>query len=63
MYIWFSQYMLIWYANLPEETVYFIPRMRGAWLPLVMVEHRAELGRAVPGDHEPARSSATRARS
>ncbi len=37
MYIWFSQYMLIWYANLAEETVYFIPRMRGAWLPLVMV--------------------------
>lgn len=34
MYIWFSQYMLIWYANLTEETVYFLPRMRGAWLPL-----------------------------
>lgn len=25
-YIWFSQYMLIWYANIPEETVYFIER-------------------------------------
>lgn len=37
MYIWFSQYMLIWYANLTEETVYFIPRMRGGWLPLAMV--------------------------
>jgi hypothetical protein len=36
MYIWFSQYMLIWYANMTEETVYFIPRMRGAWLPLVI---------------------------
>jgi hypothetical protein len=36
MYIWFSQYMLIWYANITEETVYFIPRMRGAWLPLVV---------------------------
>ncbi len=22
-YLWFSQYMLIWYANLPEETFYF----------------------------------------
>lgn len=22
-YLWFSQYMLIWYANIPEETVYF----------------------------------------
>lgn len=27
MYLWFSQYMLIWYGNLPEETVYFIQRM------------------------------------
>ncbi len=35
MYIWFSQFMLIWYANIPEETVYFIPRMQGAWQPLV----------------------------
>lgn len=31
MYIWFSQYMLIWYANLPEETVHFIRRARGPW--------------------------------
>ncbi|MDO8678144.1 MAG: hypothetical protein Q7R30_06225 [Acidobacteriota bacterium] len=37
MYIWFSQYMLIWYANIPEETVYFIPRMQGAWQPLMIV--------------------------
>ncbi len=37
MYIWFSQYMLIWYANLTEETTYFIPRMRGGWLPIVML--------------------------
>lgn len=37
MYIWFSQYMLIWYANLGEETAYFIPRMRGAWLPLTLM--------------------------
>jgi len=27
-YIWFSQFMLIYYANIPEETVYFIERMR-----------------------------------
>jgi hypothetical protein len=26
-YLWFSQYMLIWYANIPEETVYFKPRV------------------------------------
>lgn len=37
MYIWFSQYMLIWYANITEETVYFIPRMQGAWQPLMIV--------------------------
>lgn len=30
-YIAYSQYMLIWYANLPEETAFFIPRVTGAW--------------------------------
>ncbi|PUZ28752.1 quinol:cytochrome C oxidoreductase [Chitinophaga parva] len=30
-YLWFSQYMLIWYANIPDETVYFVPRVRGEW--------------------------------
>jgi hypothetical protein len=29
-YIWFSQFMLIYYANIPEETVYFIARMKTA---------------------------------
>ncbi len=27
-YLWFSQYMLIWYANVGEETVYFYERQR-----------------------------------
>jgi hypothetical protein len=27
-YIWFCQFMLIYYSNLPEETIYFIQRMR-----------------------------------
>lgn len=27
MYLWFSQYMLIWYANIPEETIYFNARL------------------------------------
>jgi hypothetical protein len=27
-YIWFSQFLLIYYANIPEETVYFIERMK-----------------------------------
>jgi Ni/Fe-hydrogenase subunit HybB-like protein len=26
-YLWFSQYMLIWYANIPEETVYYQSRV------------------------------------
>lgn len=26
-YLWFAQYMLIWYANIPEETIYFKPRI------------------------------------
>jgi len=30
-YLWFSQYMLIWYSNIPEETVYFKHRVQGAW--------------------------------
>lgn len=30
-YLWFSQYMLIWYANITEETGYFIERTQGQW--------------------------------
>jgi hypothetical protein len=29
-YIWFSQFMLIYYANIPEETVYFINKLNNA---------------------------------
>jgi len=31
-YIAFSQFMLIWYANLPEETVFFMDRLHGSWV-------------------------------
>lgn len=31
-YIAFSQYMLIWYADLPEETSWFIHRWEGGWM-------------------------------
>ena len=31
IYIWFSQYMLIWYGNLPEEVTYYTWRHGGAW--------------------------------
>jgi hypothetical protein len=30
-YIAFSQFMLIWYANIPEETVWFKDRLEGSW--------------------------------
>lgn len=40
-YLWFSQFMLIWYANIPEETVYFKIRMHGPykffyWLNIIL---------------------------
>ncbi|MGE4132788.1 MAG: molybdopterin oxidoreductase [Bdellovibrionales bacterium] len=31
-YIAYSQYMLIWYANLPEETLFYMPRVTGSWM-------------------------------
>ncbi len=37
MYIWFCQFMLIWYGNIPEEVVYFIPRVGSWWLPLFLL--------------------------
>jgi hypothetical protein len=30
-YIAFSQYFLIWYANIPEETIWFANRWHGQW--------------------------------
>ncbi len=30
-YIWYSQYMLIWYTNLPEETGWYVARHSGGW--------------------------------
>ncbi len=30
-YIGFSQFMLIWYANIPEETGYYLKRFYGSW--------------------------------
>jgi hypothetical protein len=31
-YISFSQYLLIWYGNLPEETIWFKYRFEGSWV-------------------------------
>ena len=30
-YLWFAQFMLTWYANISEETIYFKPRFEGAY--------------------------------
>lgn len=35
-YIYFCQFMLIWYANLPEETTYFLRRIDHGWLPYMV---------------------------
>ncbi|MCC7418465.1 MAG: hypothetical protein IT176_15110 [Acidobacteria bacterium] len=34
MYIWFCQAMLIWYTNIPEESVYYVRRLEGSWATL-----------------------------
>ena len=34
-YLWFSQFMLIWYANIPEEVTYFITRLEDYQLPFL----------------------------
>lgn len=28
-YVWFSQFLLIYYANIPEESIYFVDRLHG----------------------------------
>ena len=32
-YLWFSQFMLIWYSNIPEEVTYFVSRIQHFNLP------------------------------
>jgi hypothetical protein len=36
-YIAFSQFFLIWYANMPEETVWFKARLEGSWMQVSIV--------------------------
>lgn len=36
-YISFSQYMLIWYGNIPEETEFFLQRWEGSWKVISLV--------------------------
>lgn len=35
-YIAFSQFMLMWYGNIPEETKWYYYRMFGEWMPLTV---------------------------
>ncbi|WP_298904436.1 quinol:cytochrome C oxidoreductase [uncultured Psychroserpens sp.] len=34
-YLWFSQFMLIWYSNIPEEVTYFVTRFQDYQLPFI----------------------------
>jgi hypothetical protein len=36
-YIGFAQYLLMWYANLPEEVFWYKARLQGLWGPLILV--------------------------
>lgn len=36
-YIAFSQFMLIWYANIPEETHWYLERQQGGWVAVSII--------------------------
>jgi hypothetical protein len=36
-YMAFSQYFLIWYANIPEETIWYLHRWEGSWKIITML--------------------------
>jgi hypothetical protein len=37
-YFWFSQFMIIWYGNIPDETVYFFTRWQQGWKIIFFLE-------------------------
>lgn len=37
-YLWFTQFLIIWYANIPEATMYYKPRVQGDFRILFYVE-------------------------
>ena len=37
-YFWFAQFMIIWYGNIPEETVYYYVRWKEGWKVLFFLE-------------------------
>ena len=36
-YLWYCQYMLVWYTNLPEETGHYAARHEGPWEPVAIL--------------------------
>ena len=36
-YLYFAQFMLIWFSNLPEETIYYVKRWNNGWVVFFMV--------------------------
>lgn len=37
-YFWFAQFMIIWYGNIPEETIYYYVRWQEGWKTLFFLE-------------------------
>jgi hypothetical protein len=37
-YFWFAQFMIIWYGNIPEETIYYFVRWKEGWKILFFLE-------------------------
>ncbi len=60
-YIAFSQYMLIWYANMPEETQFYMARQIGPWAGSLAGPDRRPFRPPVPGPDVPAREASAAA--
>jgi len=37
-YFWFAQFMIIWYGNIPEETIYYYVRWQDGWKTMFFLE-------------------------
>jgi hypothetical protein len=37
-YFWFAQFMIIWYGNIPDETIYYFARWKEGWKILFFTE-------------------------
>jgi hypothetical protein len=48
-YIAFAQYMLIWYANMPDETQFFVPREMNEWASISLLLLNVHLLIPFPG--------------